>query len=44
MELDVSDIKESCDSATVHGVVVELSPMKANRKDSAKKYFTGKAE
>lgn len=42
MELDVSDIKESCDSATVHGVVVELSPVKASQKDSAKKYYTGK--
>ena len=42
MELDVSDIEESCDSATVHGVVVELSPVKASGKDSAKKYFTEK--
>ena len=40
VELDVSDIKESFDGATVHGVVVELSPVKTSRKDSAKKYFS----
>ena len=42
VELEVSEIEESCDGATVHGVVVELSPVKADRKDSAKKCFTGK--
>ena len=40
-ELDVSELRESS-SATVHGVILELSPVKSSRKNGDMKYFEGK--
>lgn len=40
LELDVSRIKKEESSATVHGVLVELSPMKRRKSDV--QYFEGK--
>ena len=34
--------KETDKNATVHGVVVELSPVKTSNKDAKIKYFSGK--
>lgn len=38
---DVSDIEES-QTATVHGVVTHLSPLKTSRKNAGVRYFDGK--
>ena len=38
---DVSNIEEE-ENATVHGVVLELSPMKTSHKNQDIKYFNGK--
>ena len=38
---EVSDVEES-GSATVHGVVSEVSPVKVSRKNSSVRYFDGK--
>ena len=40
-QFDVSDMEEHS-NATVHGMVVEVSPIKANRKNLDVKYFSGK--
>ena len=37
---DVSKMEEG--TASVHGVVVELSPIKCSRSNSSNKYFNGK--
>ena len=41
-EIGISNIDTSCSSATVHRVVLELSPIKESRKNSSRKYFDGK--
>ena len=38
-ELDISEITESCSSATVHGMVSDVSPVKSSRKNADIKYF-----
>ncbi len=40
-EWDVSEIEE-CQSATVHSVVTQLSPVKTSRKNSSVRYFDGR--
>ena len=41
--MDVSDVKASTSSGTVHGVFVgELSPVKTSSKNRAVKYFDGR--
>ena len=39
-EWDASEI-EASDSACVHGIVTDLSPIKKNRKNEAVRYFQG---
>ena len=41
-EVGISEFSGSCSSATVHGVVLELSPVKESRKNSSMIYFHGK--
>ena len=40
-EFDVSDMEEHS-NGTVHGMVVEVSPIKVSRKNPDAKYFSGK--
>lgn len=40
--MNVSDIDEECESAIVHGVMTELSPVKSSSGNPKVKYFTGK--
>ena len=40
-EFDVSHMEEHS-NATVHGKVMEVSPIKVSRKNSDAKYFSGK--
>ena len=41
-ELEVSEINSGVTSATVHGVLVELSPIKKGRRNNGVEYFEGK--
>ena len=38
-EFNVSEVKKECKNASVHGVVVKLSPVRSVRKSPASKYF-----
>ena len=38
----MSDVDEEYDSATVHGIMTEVSPVKSSSNNPKVKYFTGK--
>ena len=39
LEFDVSEVQDTYDHATIHGVIGCLSPIKTSKKDASKKYF-----
>ena len=40
-EFDVSNMEKQGENATMHGVMVEVSPIKLSRKNPGIKYFSG---
>lgn len=42
VDLNVSDVDDEYESATVHGIMTEVSPVKSSSSNPKVKYFTGK--